>query len=79
MGRLLRLAGWIRHHASVSIALTLAFTCVVVGFATGFWLLFRLAYVVAFAIPRPGERTIDIVTPYPKRMPVGPQETWTPQ
>jgi glucose dehydrogenase len=34
---------------------------------------------VAFAIPRPGERTLDIVTPYPKRMPVGPQETWTPQ
>jgi quinoprotein glucose dehydrogenase len=34
---------------------------------------------VAFAIPRPGERTIDIVTPYPRRMPVGPQEIWTPQ
>jgi quinoprotein glucose dehydrogenase len=34
---------------------------------------------VAFAIPRPGERTIDIVTPYPKRMPVGSQEVWTPQ
>jgi glucose dehydrogenase len=34
---------------------------------------------VAFAIPRPGERTLDIVTPYPKRMPVGPQEVWTPQ
>jgi glucose dehydrogenase len=34
---------------------------------------------VAFAIPRPGERTLDIVTPYPKRMPVGPQEIWTPQ
>jgi len=34
---------------------------------------------VAFAIPRPGERAVDIVTPYPRRMPVGPQETWTPQ
>jgi quinoprotein glucose dehydrogenase len=34
---------------------------------------------VAFALPRPGERTLDIVTPYPKRMPVGPQEVWTPQ
>lgn len=34
---------------------------------------------IAFAIPRPGERTLDIVTPYPKRMPVGPQEVWTPQ
>lgn len=34
---------------------------------------------VAFAIPRVGERTLDIVTPYPKRMPIGPEETWTPQ
>lgn len=28
-----------------------AVVCVVVGFATGFWLLFRLAYVIGFAIP----------------------------
>ncbi len=34
---------------------------------------------VAFAIPRAGERVLDIVTPYPKRMPIGPEETWTPQ
>jgi hypothetical protein len=34
---------------------------------------------VAFAIPRPGERTLDIVTPYPRRMPSGPEENWTPQ
>ncbi len=34
---------------------------------------------VAFAIPRPGERVLDIVTPYPRRMPIGPEETWTPQ
>jgi quinoprotein glucose dehydrogenase len=34
---------------------------------------------VAFAIPRSGERTLDIVGPYPKRMPVGPEEVWTPQ
>ena len=34
---------------------------------------------VAFAIPRPGERTLDIVTPYPRRMPTGPEEIWTPQ
>jgi glucose dehydrogenase len=33
---------------------------------------------VAFAIPRPGERTLDIVTPYPKRMPF-PGESWPPQ
>ena len=34
---------------------------------------------VAFAIPRPGEKTLDIVTPYPRRMPIGPEENWTPQ
>ena len=34
---------------------------------------------VAFAIPRAGERVLDIVTPYPKRMPIGPEETWTAQ
>ena len=34
---------------------------------------------VAFAIPRPGERVLDIVTPYPRRMPIGPEENWTPQ
>jgi quinoprotein glucose dehydrogenase len=34
---------------------------------------------VAFAIPRPGEQPIDIVTPYPRRLPVGPEERWTPQ
>ena len=34
---------------------------------------------VAFAIPRPGERVLDIVTPYPRRMPIGPEETWIPQ
>jgi len=34
---------------------------------------------IAFAIPRPGERVVDVVTPYPRRMPIGPEETWTPQ
>ena len=33
---------------------------------------------VAFALPKPGEAPIDIVTPYPKRMP-NPGESWTPQ
>jgi len=33
---------------------------------------------VAFAIPRKGEKPIDIVTPYPKRMP-NPGETFSPQ
>lgn len=34
---------------------------------------------VAFALPREGEQPIDIVTPYPRRMPIGPEETWRPQ
>lgn len=51
MGRLLRIIRWIRAHANVVIALTIAVVCVVVGLATGFWLLFRLAYIVAFAVP----------------------------
>jgi quinoprotein glucose dehydrogenase len=33
---------------------------------------------VAFALPRPGDKPVDIVGPYPKRMP-GPDEDWTPQ
>jgi quinoprotein glucose dehydrogenase len=33
---------------------------------------------VAFALPRKGEKPIDIVTPYPKRMP-NPGETFSPQ
>lgn len=41
----------IRRNPSPSIAVTLAIVCVVLGFATGFWLLFRLAYLIAFAVP----------------------------
>ncbi len=33
---------------------------------------------VAFALPRPGDKELDIVTPYPKRMPK-PGERWNPQ
>jgi uncharacterized protein (DUF58 family) len=42
---------WLRHHQNVSVTAGVALLCVVVGFATGFWLLFRLAYVIAVAIP----------------------------
>jgi len=45
------LASWIRGHPNVSVTATVAVICVLVGFATGFWLLFRLAYVIAAAIP----------------------------
>ncbi|MCC6236292.1 MAG: DUF58 domain-containing protein [Dehalococcoidia bacterium] len=51
MRRLLSIARWIGGHGNVSVALALAVACVIVGLATGFWLLFRLAYIVAFAVP----------------------------
>jgi uncharacterized protein (DUF58 family) len=46
-----RLATGVRNNPSPSIAVTLAVLCVVLGFASGFWLLFRLAYLIAFAVP----------------------------
>ena len=39
------------NRGNVSLAAIVAIVCVVVGFATGFWLLFRIAYVIIFAIP----------------------------
>ena len=51
MQRLLGFVRWVGNHANVTIALTLAVVCVLVGLATGFWLLFRFAYIVAFAVP----------------------------
>lgn len=51
MGRLIRSWSWMSSHVNVSLAIGLAIVCVVVGFATGFWLLFRLAYIVALAVP----------------------------
>jgi uncharacterized protein (DUF58 family) len=48
---LLSLIGWVRREQSVVIALSVVVLCVLVGLATGFWLLFRVAYVVGFAIP----------------------------
>lgn len=51
MSRLFELANALRQHGAVSLAGALVAICVLVGLATGFWLLFRLAYVVGFAIP----------------------------
>lgn len=51
MTRLLALIAAMRRRRNVSIALALALICSVLGFATGFWLLFRLAYLAALAIP----------------------------
>ena len=51
MSNLARLTTWSAAHANVLLVSALAVVCVVVGFATGFWLLFRLAYLIALAIP----------------------------
>lgn len=48
MRRFLREIG---RRGNVTLAAAVAAVCVVVGFATGFWLLFRIAYVIAVAIP----------------------------
>ncbi|MCK9495722.1 MAG: DUF58 domain-containing protein [Dehalococcoidia bacterium] len=42
---------WMRSHVNVTVTAFVAVLCIVVGFATGFWLLFRLAYVILIAIP----------------------------
>jgi quinoprotein glucose dehydrogenase len=34
---------------------------------------------IAFALPLPGEEPVDIVDAYPRRMPIGPEEQWSPQ
>ncbi len=41
----------IGRRGNVTLAATVAAICIVVGFATGFWLLFRVAYVIVVAIP----------------------------
>lgn len=46
-----KLVAWTRRYPSAAIALSLGVICVILGFATGFWLLFRLAYIVAVAVP----------------------------
>ena len=51
MNALVRVLGWSRRHHSVLLATLLVVVCVSVGLATGFWLLFRLAYVMGVAIP----------------------------
>lgn len=47
----LRLISVARRHHAVILAVTVVLVCVLVGFATGFWLLFRLTYVVGLAVP----------------------------
>ena len=51
MNALCRLPSRARRHPNVAFALLVAAVCFVVGFATGFWLLFRLAYVILLVIP----------------------------
>ena len=51
MGLIGRLVGVTRRYPSAAIAVSLGLLCAVLGVATGFWLLFRLSYIVAFAVP----------------------------
>ena len=51
MNALVGVLGWSRRYHSVLLAALLVVVCITVGLATGFWLLFRLAYVVGVAIP----------------------------
>ena len=46
-----RWAGRFRRHQNVTVALVVAGVCVVMATATGFWLIFRLAYVILIALP----------------------------
>lgn len=46
-----RAIAWFRRYPNVAWALLVALACFVIGFATGFWLLFRLAYVILLVIP----------------------------
>ncbi|MEX2445960.1 MAG: DUF58 domain-containing protein [Dehalococcoidia bacterium] len=51
MERLLAFISAARRHHNVTVAATLAVICALIGFATGFWMLFRLSYLAALAIP----------------------------
>lgn len=46
-----RAFAFLRRYPNVSWALLVALACLVIGFATAFWLLFRLAYVILLVIP----------------------------
>ena len=49
--RLLALGAAASRHVNVTLAVLITVCCFVLAFATGFWLLFRLAYLTAFALP----------------------------
>ena len=46
-----RLLDRLRRHTNVTVTALVAVLCIIVGFATGFWLVFRLSYVILIAIP----------------------------
>ena len=46
-----RLLGALRRNSNATVAIVLAVIAVATGLATGFWLLFRLAYVIAIGLP----------------------------
>ena len=51
MQRLLAIGRAARRNANATLAVVIAFVCFVIALSSGFWLLFRLSYVVAFALP----------------------------
>jgi uncharacterized protein (DUF58 family) len=51
MSRLRAAISGARRYPNVTLALAVAVICFLVGFATGFWLLFRLAYLLAIVVP----------------------------
>ncbi|MFA7248725.1 MAG: DUF58 domain-containing protein [Dehalococcoidia bacterium] len=51
MQQLLALGAGARRNFNVTLAVVITVGCFVLAFATGFWLLFRLAYLTAFALP----------------------------
>ena len=51
MDTLLAFSTWSGRHQNILVAVVAALLCAFLGFATGFWLLFRLSYVVLFALP----------------------------
>jgi uncharacterized protein (DUF58 family) len=51
MGPIAKLIAVARRYPNAAVAVALGVICAILGFATGFWLLFRLSYIVAFAVP----------------------------
>jgi uncharacterized protein (DUF58 family) len=51
MNLIARLTNAARLYPNAAIAVGIGIGCAILGFATGFWLLFRLSYIIAVAVP----------------------------